>query len=157
MSPCNDKSWDAVELVRTWLHAADLPTPTHPSLHPDPSRRELSCLLIEEETAELRAAVEAGDLVEIADAVADLIWVTIEAALTFGIPVEPVFAEVNRSNHTKLTAQTIPRNEHGKIVKGPGYSAPDILPILRAHGYRPTSAAATTVPAPITSPDGGAA
>ncbi len=65
---------------------------------------------------------------------ADLIWVTLEAAVTFGIPIEEVFAEVHRSNLTKLEEQGGPvLNAAGKIVKGPTFSAPDLLPILAAH------------------------
>jgi phosphoribosyl-ATP pyrophosphohydrolase len=129
--------WAPVQAVREWLLEAGLPVHDHPTLDVAPDAREMACALIEEEAAEFRAAVEASDLVEIADAVADLIWVTLEAAVTFGIPIEPVFAEVRRSNLTKVRTDQVAVNAAGKIVKGPGFSPPDLLPILEAHGYSP--------------------
>ena len=129
--------WAAVEAVREWLKVAELPVREHPTLEVPPHEREMACALIEEEVAEFRAAVEASDLVEIADAVADLIWVVLEAGITFGIPIEEVFAEVLRSNLTKIEGGNPVVNASGKIVAGPGFSAPDLLPILAAHARSP--------------------
>jgi predicted HAD superfamily Cof-like phosphohydrolase len=98
------RGWESVHAVREWLAAAGFPASEHPTLDVPGESREMACALIEEEAGEFRAAVEASDLVEIADAVADLIWVVLEAALRFGIPIEPVFAEVRRSNLTKVEA-----------------------------------------------------
>lgn len=131
--------WPPVETVRDWLRGAGLPVHDQPTLDVTPQAREIACALIEEEAAELRAAVEASDLVEIADAVADLIWVTLEAAMTLGIPIEPVFAEIHRSNLTKIDTDRVTVNAVGKIVKGPTFSPPELLPILEAHGYAPGS------------------
>jgi predicted HAD superfamily Cof-like phosphohydrolase len=125
--------WAAVDAVRDWLTAAGLPVREHPTLDLAPNEREMACALIEEEVAEFRAAAEASDLVEIADAVADLLWVVLEAGLTYGIPIEEVFAEVHRSNLTKIESGEPVVNAGGKIVAGPGYSAPDLLPILAGH------------------------
>ena len=130
-------AWPPVEAVREWLRTAGLPVRDRPTLDVPPTEREMACALIDEEASEFRAAVEASDLVEAADAVADLIWVALEAALMFGIPIERVFAEVRRSNETKLAPGQISVNATGKIVKGSGYSRPDLLPILVAHGYSP--------------------
>ncbi len=60
------------------------------------------------------------------------------AALTFGIPVADVFTEVHRSNMTKLDddGQPVVRAD-GKVMKGPNFSPPDLLPVLRRHGYEP--------------------
>jgi NTP pyrophosphatase (non-canonical NTP hydrolase) len=127
--------WPPVGAVREWLRGAGLPVQVHPTLDVPPKAREMACALIEEEAGEFRAAVESSDLVEIADAVADLIWVTLEAAATFGIPIEPIFAEVTRSNLTKIETDQVVVNAAGKIVKGPTFSPPDLLPILVAHGY----------------------
>lgn len=132
----NDRTtqpWAAVDAVRDWLAAAGLPVPGHPTLAVAANQREMACALIEEEAAEFRGAVEASDLVEIADAVADLIWVVLEAGVTFGIPIEEVFAEVRRSNLTKIESGEPVVNAVGKIVAGPGFSAPDLLRILAAH------------------------
>jgi phosphoribosyl-ATP pyrophosphohydrolase len=127
--------WQAVDAVRRWLESAGFPVHDRPTLDISDWGREMACALIEEEAAELRAAVGASDLVEIADALADLVWVTLEAAVTFGIPIEEVFAEVERSNWTKIDTADVRRNAAGKIVAGPGFSPPDLAPILEAHGW----------------------
>ncbi len=129
--------WPPVKVVREWLVAAGFPVSDHPTLEVPDKAREMACALIEEEAAEFRAAVEASNLVEIADAIADLIWVTLEAAATFGIPVEPVFAEVRRSNWTKIKANEPVVTAAGKVVAGPGFSPPDLLPILAEHAASP--------------------
>ncbi len=133
--------WPPVKVVREWLVAAGFPVSDHPTLEVPPKAREMACALIEEEAAEFRAAVEASDLVEVADAIADLMWVTLEAAATFGIPVEPVFAEVQRSNWTKIEAHAPVINPAGKVVGGAGFSPPDLLPILAAHAASPEDVA----------------
>jgi predicted HAD superfamily Cof-like phosphohydrolase len=81
---------------------------------------------VEEEAQELREAVEAGDLVKAADALADLVYVVYGAAWRFGIPLDAVIAEVHRSNMTKT-----PTPGDGKAIKGPGYSPPDVAQVLR--------------------------
>ncbi len=94
--------------------------------------------MIDEEAAEFRDALAAGDIVGVADAIADLLYVVYGAALTFGIPVRAVFAEVHRSNMTKLGDDGIPLyREDGKVLKGPNFSPPNLLPILTAAGYQP--------------------
>jgi NTP pyrophosphatase (non-canonical NTP hydrolase) len=133
--------WAAVKAVREWLTSAGLPVREHPTVDVAANEREMACALIEEEAAEFRAAVEASDLVEIADAVADLTWVVLEAGITFGIPIEEVFAEVRRSNLTKVENGEPVVNAAGKIVAGPGFSAPDLLPILAAHARSPEDVA----------------
>ena len=125
--------WQAFEDVREWLAAAGFRVADRPTLDVPRKERELACALIEEEAREFRDAVEASDLIEIADAIADLIWVTLEAAATFGIPVEPVFEEVRRSNWTKIETPERVVNSAGKLVGGRGFSPPELLPVLAAH------------------------
>lgn len=84
--------------------------------------------LIGEELIELSDAVEAGDIVAAADAIADSIYVLIGAAIVWGINLEAVFAEVHRSNMTKTPGNLSP---NGKILKGPGYSPPDVAGALK--------------------------
>jgi len=141
MTSSMTEPWAAVGAVRDWLTAAGLPVHDHPTLDVAANARELACALIEEEAAEFRAAVEASDLIEIADAVADLLWVVLEAGITFGIPIEEVFAEIRRSNLTKIEGGEPTVNAVGKIVAGPGFSAPDLLPILAAHAQSPEDVA----------------
>jgi predicted HAD superfamily Cof-like phosphohydrolase len=128
-----NRDWEPVQAVREWLAAAGLAASAYPTLDVLPDAREMACALIEEEAAEFRDAVEASDLVAIADAVADLIWVVVEAGLRFGIPIEAVFAEVRRSNLTKVASGQLTVDAAGKIMKGPNYSPPNLLPILAAH------------------------
>jgi NTP pyrophosphatase (non-canonical NTP hydrolase) len=117
------------------VHAEQgFPISKHPTLDVAPALKELTCSLVDEEAAELREAVANDDLVAIADAVAELVWVVIVATLTFGIPIGEVFAEVLRSNRSKADADgKVVRAPSGKIVKGPGFSPPDPGPILRRH------------------------
>lgn len=95
----------------------------------------MRCALIEEEAREFRDAFEAGDIVALADAIADLLYVVYGAARTFGIPVREVFSEIHRSNMTKLddNGEPILRLD-GKVLKGPNFSPPDLLPLFRAAG-----------------------
>jgi len=73
----------------------------------------------------------------VADAIADLLYVVYGAALTFGIPTAEVFAEVHRSNMTKLGDDGLPiYRDDGKVLKGPHYSPPDLAPILARHAPR---------------------
>ena len=71
------------------------------------------------------------DLVEAADALADLDYVVQGANLVFGLPAQEVFAEVHRSNMSKLGEDGRPvYRDDGKIMKGPNYSPPVIAPII---------------------------
>lgn len=80
---------------------------------------------VEEEARELREAIEAGDIVGIADALGDLAHFVYGAALIFGIPIDEVIAEIHRSNMTKE-----PTGD-AKAIKGPSYSPPNLVPILK--------------------------
>src|SRR4051812_4427776 len=95
-------SIDPVDALRDSHVAQRLITNETPILGVPELVKQLRCALIEEEAAEFRTAIEKNDIVAVADAIADLLYVTYGAALTFGIPVREVFAEVHRSNMTKL-------------------------------------------------------
>lgn len=129
---------DPVVALRECHHVQRLAMNEVPTLDVPDEIKALRCALVEEEAAELRAALDADDIVEVADAVADLLYVVYGAALTFGIPVGAVFSEVHRSNMTKLddAGEPIMRAD-GKVVKGPNFSPPDLLPVLCRHGYEP--------------------
>lgn len=108
-----------------------------PTLDVPDEVKELRCAVIEEEAAELRTAIEDDDIVEVADALGDLLNVVYGAALTFGIPIDEVFTEIHRSNMTKLDHDGEPiLRADGKVLKGPNFSPPDLMPILLRHGYR---------------------
>jgi predicted HAD superfamily Cof-like phosphohydrolase len=98
-------------------------------------------VLIYEEFCELREALVNGDMVNTADGIADLIWVLLGTADIMGLPMEQVFAEVARSNNTKVRASgdDDPRSLRGSkldVVKGDDYSPPDIGSIIEA-AYEP--------------------
>lgn len=80
---------------------------------------------IEEEVTELRDGIDAGDVVAVADALADITYAVYGTAWRCAIPLDRVLLEVHRSNMTKT-----PAPGDGKAVKGPGYSPPDITGAL---------------------------
>ena len=83
--------------------------------------------LIEEEFQELKDAIKDNDIVEVADALTDILVVTYGAGVAFGIDLDKCFQEVHRSNMSKLSQEGKPiYNEFGKVMKGPNYSPPDL-------------------------------
>jgi predicted HAD superfamily Cof-like phosphohydrolase len=97
---------------------------------PEERVHRLRTLLIDEELAEFRNAAEAQDLVGVADALADLLYVVYGAAVEYGIDLEPVFAEIHRSNMSKGGPLCGCRAD-GKVPKGPGYEAPRVREVLK--------------------------
>ncbi len=92
---------------------------------------ELRMALIREEYSEFMAAHEGEDLVELADAICDLVYVLVGTAVSYGIPFDRCFAEVQRSNMSKLGEDGEPIvREDGKILKGPNFSKPDLHSII---------------------------
>ena len=99
---------------------------------PDLDTVNLRIELIREELQELVDACGARDIVEVADALTDILYVTYGAAHSFGIPIDACFKEVQRSNMSKLGEDGKPiYREDGKVMKGPGYSVPDIKNVLQ--------------------------
>lgn len=75
------------------------------------------------------------DLVEAADALGDIDYVTQGANLVFGFPAEDVMLEIQRANMSKLGEDGLPvYREDGKIMKGPNYAPPDVAAVLKKHG-----------------------
>lgn len=124
--------------VADFHRAGDVPIKTRAKL-PDGDRARLRCDLIEEEAAEFAEAVQDHDLVGAADALADLIYVAVGAALEFGIPLDEVWNEVHRSNMAKVDQTTgkIRRRADGKILKPKDWAAPEIMPIIVRAQQRP--------------------
>ena len=99
---------------------------------PDLDTVNLRIELIREELQELIDACGARDIVEVADALTDILYVTYGAAHSFGIPIDACFKEVQRSNMSKLGEDGKPiYREDGKVMKGPGYSVPDLKNVLQ--------------------------
>lgn len=118
------------EMVREFHETYDLPVVESPG-HPSEDRIKLRRELISEEYWEYDRAVEKGDLVNLAQELADIIYVVYGAALEYGIPLDDVVAEVHRANMSKLDIDgSVIRREDGKVLKGPRYKAPDIQKVL---------------------------
>jgi predicted HAD superfamily Cof-like phosphohydrolase len=101
-----------------------------PSL-PSATLRKLRKNLIKEEYQEYIDGEKNNDLVAIADALADMIYIIVGTAITYGIPLYDVFNEVHDSNMSKLDDEGKPiYREDGKILKGPNYFPPRIKEIL---------------------------
>lgn len=99
---------------------------------PDDKLNLLRVGLIEEELDELKEAISNNDLVELADALGDILYVTYGFAVTAGIPIDEIFAEIHKSNMSKLDVNGRPlKRDDGKILKGPNFKPPDIKGLLQ--------------------------
>ena len=87
--------------------------------------------LIKEEFNELTEAMKNNDLLEVADALTDILYVTYGAGHAFGINLDKCFEEVQNSNMSKLGDDGKPiYSEKGKVLKGPNYFKPDLSKFL---------------------------
>jgi|TARA_E500000318_G_scaffold110129_1_gene124789 predicted HAD superfamily Cof-like phosphohydrolase len=99
---------------------------------PDEKVQKLRISLIEEELEELKEAIENKDIVEVADALTDILYVTYGAGAAFGIDLDKCFEEVHNSNMSKLDRDGRPiYREDGKILKGPDYFEPNLEKIVK--------------------------
>ena len=88
--------------------------------------------LIKEELDELIEAMNKKDLVEVADALTDILYVTYGAGHAFGINLDECFEEVQNSNMSKLDNNGKPiYNDKGKVMKGPNYFKPDLSKFIK--------------------------
>ena len=93
---------------------------------------ELRYNLIKEELEELRMAMDSKNLVEVADALTDILYVTYGAGHAFGINLDKCFDEVQQSNMSKLDDHGKPiYNDSGKVMKGPKYFKPDLSKFIK--------------------------
>ena len=89
--------------------------------------------LIQEELDELNKAIKDKDIVEVADALTDILYVTYGAGHAFGIDLDQCFNEVQNSNMSKLGDDGKPiYNENGKVMKGPNYFKPDLSRYIKS-------------------------
>ena len=89
--------------------------------------------LLKEENEEYLEACQNGDIIEIADALGDLLYIWSGTILKHGLEdkIGPVFAEIQASNMSKLGADGLPiYREDGKVLKGPNYFKPNIKKVL---------------------------
>ena len=118
------------ELVGDFMEAMDqdvLPYPTFPEEH----IQRLRVDLIEEELDELQLGIDNQNIIEIADALTDLLYVVYGAGQAFGIDLDECFQEVHCSNMSKLGEDGRPiKREDGKVMKPSTYFPPDLKTIL---------------------------
>jgi predicted HAD superfamily Cof-like phosphohydrolase len=119
------------------FHAAfDIPAADGPVTAISPEEARLRHRLMAEENDEYLAAAEQGDLVEVADALGDQLYILCGTLLRHGLGevIGEVFLEIQRSNMSKLGTDGRPvRRDDGKVLKGPHWSPPDLAPILDRH------------------------
>lgn len=109
-----------------------VPIGTVPKL-PDTKRRYARRAFLAEEVCEYVEAEDNNDIVKIADALGDIIYIAIGTAVEYGIPIGDIFFEIHASNMSKLGANgdSLVRAD-GKVIKGPNYFKPRIAAILKA-------------------------
>jgi predicted HAD superfamily Cof-like phosphohydrolase len=114
------------ENVKLFMNTFDQEVKKSPKL-PSEEVVDLRLDLIEEELQELTDASYNEDMVEIADALTDILYVTYGMGAALGIDLDKCFEEVQRSNMSKLGADGKPiYREDGKVMKGPNYSPPNL-------------------------------
>ena len=112
--------------VGTFMKIFGQEVKTKPSLSSDKINK-LRIDLIKEELDELQEAMKNNDLLEVADALTDILYVTYGAGHAFGIDLDKCFDEVQNSNMSKLGENGEPiYNESGKVMKGPNYFKPNL-------------------------------
>ena len=118
------------EKVKIFHDTYGLDDPSAPSI-PPARVRDLRMRLIEEESNELKEAGESGNLPHAIKELCDLLYVVLGTANAFGVDIEPFFAEVHRSNMTKVWPDgKIHKDQHGKVLKPPTFVAADIPSVL---------------------------
>ena len=112
--------------VGTFMKTFGQEVKTKPSFSSDKINK-LRIDLIKEELEELQEAMKNNDLLEVADALTDILYVTYGAGHAFGIDLDKCFDEVQNSNMSKLGEDGEPiYNESGKVMKGSNYFKPDL-------------------------------
>lgn len=97
---------------------------------PGPDERELRIRLLREEFEEYLKAEEYGDIIEIADGLIDMIYIAVGTGLTYGLPMVPLWNEVQRSNMAKFPNGVAMFRRDGKILKPEGWEPPKIATVL---------------------------
>ena len=120
---------EAQENVLEFHELFNIPISLTPTVPLDEDNIYLRVDLADEELDELTEAMANGDLIEIADALGDLITVLHGTAITYGLDMDPIMKEIHRSNMTKGDPEIV-RAPNGKILKGENWSPPDLRAII---------------------------
>ena len=117
--------------VKTFMETFGQEVKTKPSFSTD-KINSLRYDLIKEELEELKEAMENKDLLEVADALTDILYVTYGAGHAFGVDLDKCFEEVQNSNMSKLGKDGKPiYNDFGKVMKGPNYFKPNLSKFIK--------------------------
>ena len=117
--------------VKTFMETFGQEVKNKPSFSAD-KINSLRYDLIKEELEELKVAMKNKDLLEVADALTDILYVTYGAGHAFGINLDKCFMEVQQSNMSKLDNNGKPiYNESGKVMKGPNYFKPNLIKFIK--------------------------
>lgn len=120
------------EMVREFHEVFDHLIQDKPNANVDISIQSLRYDLIYEELRELNEAMLDRDIVEVADAIADLLYVVYGTAVSYGIDIEPVFEAVHKSNMDKIWPDgELHYHPNGKVKKPEGWEPPNIKAILK--------------------------
>ena len=112
--------------VKNFMQTFGQEVKSRPSFSSD-KINDLRYNLIKEELDEFKQALDNKDLLEVADALTDILYVTYGAGHAFGIDLDACFQEIQNSNMSKLGKDGKPIfNDHGKVMKGPNYFKPDL-------------------------------
>ena len=130
------KFQDILHDVATFHEAFRIPNASQPHADLTAEECELRHRLMAEENDEYLEAAKSGDLVEVADALGDQLYILAGTMMRHGMQdvIERVFREIQESNMSKLGSDGQPiLREDGKVMKGPHYFRPDIATILKSH------------------------
>ena len=117
--------------VKTFMQTFGQDVKSKPAFSTD-KINDLRYNLIKEELEELKQALDNKDLLEVADALTDILYVTYGAGHAFGIDLDKCFDEVQNSNMSKLGSDGKPiYNDAGKVMKGPDYFKPDLSKFIK--------------------------
>jgi len=117
--------------VKTFMQTFGQDVKSKPAFSTD-KINDLRYNLIKEELEELKQALDNKDLLEVADALTDILYVTYGAGHAFGIDLDKCFDEFQNSNMSKLGSDGKPiYNDAGKVMKGPDYFKPDLSKFLK--------------------------
>ena len=117
------------DMVAEFMNACDQEVKKIPT-RPDLNTRMLRLKLILEEYKELEDADVEGDMVGVADALTDILYVVYGAGHAYGIDLDACFREVHRSNMTKVVNGKVVKNAYGKVMKTASYKQPNIRMVL---------------------------
>jgi len=119
--------------VKEFHTAFEIGYSENPKANLDEAKKVLRYNLMKEENEEYLEAVQNNDLIEIADALGDMLYILCGTIIEHGLQdkIEAVFEEIQRSNMSKLDSYGKPiYREDGKVMKGPNYFRPDFTKII---------------------------